>query len=316
MKKKAPDERKGGKLKKSLVSMIIPNWNGGEDILNCLQSIRNLDFPKDSLEIIVIDNNSADGSPAQIKERFPETKLVLLKENVGAPTACNVGISKASGGFLFKLDHDVILDPSCLKELLAVADSASEIGIVGAKIYFLDEPSKIWCAGGVINWKRGTTSSLGVFEEDQGQFNEIQEVDFVAGCGLLIKRETIEQIGLLDERFFIYWDETDWCIRAKNAGFRVLCVPQAKIWHKVSASMGTSSLASIYYMHRNHLLFLRNNLSFRKRIYPVMLSLFDLCRITTVLTIKHKYRERNVRLKAFFDYLRCHLGKRKIDNFK
>ena len=153
------------------------------------------------------------------------------------------------------MNNDTIVDPAALSELVRVAQNDALIGIVGSKIYYYAHPKVIWFAGGSIRFPTGTSLHKGDLEKDEGQYDEIMEVDYITGCSLLIKKEVIAEVGLMDERFFLVFEEVDWNQRASEHGYKILYVPLSKIWHKVSARIGADSPTSYYYIIRNSLLF-------------------------------------------------------------
>jgi len=241
------------------VTIIVLNWNGLADTLECLGSLSRLDYP--AYEVIVVDNGSTDGSPAAIRERFPDVELIENGKNRGFTGGNNVGLRRAleqGTDYALLLNNDTEVAPDFLQLLVQAADADPRVGIGGPTIYYFDQPRTVWSAGGGIDWRRGKTRMLGLNELDAGQFGEEpREVDFVTGCALLVKRAVMEQAGLLDERFFAYYEETEWCVRARHAGFSIVHVPKAKVWHKIPLDGRDSSPLVHYYMTRNRLLFLR-----------------------------------------------------------
>ena len=131
------------------------------------------------------------------------------------------------------LNNDTEVAPDFLAKLVYAAESEPAIGAVGPTIYYHERQDVIWSAGGVIDWWRGNSAMRGVGEQDRGQYGAPIDVDFVSGCALLCKCAALERAGLLDERFFMYYEETEWCVRIKRAGFRILHIPSARIWHKI-----------------------------------------------------------------------------------
>ena len=245
------------------VFIIILNWNGYQDTVECLQSVRRLTYP--SCKVIVVDNGSSDGSVAKLKEEFKEVFYIENKENLGFATGNNVGISYAlenGADYILLLNNDTVVERYFLDALARVAESDERIGIVGPKIYAgMPESSVLWGAGGEIDWGHGRTYHTGYHETDHGQWDKIRDVDYVSGCAMLIKRKVLEDVGLLDERYFLYYEETDFCMRANRTGFRVVYVPDAKIWHKAFATTGgENGPVYTYYMTRNRLLFMRRYL--------------------------------------------------------
>jgi GT2 family glycosyltransferase len=241
------------------VVIIVLNWNGRDHTLACLTSLRPLDYP--ACEVVVVDNGSSDDSVAAIRAAQPSATLIALDENRGYVGGNNVGLdhARAAGAdYALLLNNDTEVAPDFLTRLVAAAELDPRVGIVGPTIYYFDHPNTIWSAGGVIDWRRGSTRMAGLDEEDEGQFGEQpRPMDFVTGCALLIKMPVVEQVGQLDLRFFAYYEETEWCVRAARAGFIILHVPAAKIWHKISPAARAASPAAHYYMTRNRLLFLK-----------------------------------------------------------
>jgi GT2 family glycosyltransferase len=150
-----------------------------------------------------------------------------------------------------------------------VAENNVEVGIAGPMIYYHDHPAVIWSAGGAIDWRRGKPWMVGLNAPDAGQFGIApREVDFVTGCALLVKQAVMERVGLLDERFFAYYEEGEWCVRVRRAGFKIVHVPTAKVWHKISPERRADSPLVHYYMTRNLLLFLKlTNAGLRAWLY-------------------------------------------------
>ena len=204
------------------VDIILLNWNQKKDTIDCLESLRNLNYT--NYEIIVVDQDSKDGTQDIIRSRFPNVILIENKENVGFAEGNNIGIRKAFEGnpdYIFLLNNDTVVDINILHNLIKLAETDLEIGLVGAKIFYFDFPDKIWFAGGKMDWIRGLSVNLGAEQKDDSKYDQMMETDFISGCAFLIKRNVIEKIGLLDKRYFIYFEEIDWCIRAKKAGYKI-----------------------------------------------------------------------------------------------
>lgn len=241
------------------VAVVVLNWNGLADTLECLESLARLDYP--AYEVVVVDNGSTDGSPAAIRERFPEVTLIETGENLGYAGGNNAGLRYAwqqEVDYVLLLNNDTEVASASLRLLVEAAEVDPRIGIAGPTIYYHDRPDVVWSAGGAIDWRRGTTWMVGLDERDTGQFGVgPRQVDFVTGCALLVKRPVLEQVGLLDERFFLYYEEVEWCVRARRAGFEIVHVPQAHVWHKIMPGAQADSPLVHYYMTRNRLLFLK-----------------------------------------------------------
>lgn len=238
------------------VCVVILSWNRPDHILACLASLRKQDYP--SFEVVVVDNGSVDGSPALIRQRFPEVTLVENGRNLGFAGGSNVGITLAlarGADYVLLLNDDTEVPPDLLRALVEVGESDPDIGILGPKIYY-GNSRVIWSAGGLVDG-RGWAQHLRVGESDDGLPEPVREVDYVTGCAVLVKRKVIERVGVLDERFFAYFEETEWCARARRVGFRVVYVPQACMWHKVAPMQHSCSRDYLYLMARNRLLYLK-----------------------------------------------------------
>ncbi len=238
------------------VFIIILNWNNWPDTLECLESLKNNDYP--NYKVVIVDNGS-NQRPA-----VPEAsiKIIYNKENLGFSGGNNVGIKYAleyEADYVLLLNNDTVVSRSFLSKLIEAGESNSNFGILGPKIYFADETKRIWFAGGQINWlyNRGTMNGYGQIDEGQYDKPEIQKSEYITGCCFLIKKEVIEKIGLMPEEYFLYYEDTDWSLKTQKAGFKCIFVPEARIWHKCSKSSIEGSSSYIYYHIRNGLIMAR-----------------------------------------------------------
>jgi len=288
------------------VSIIILNWNNYQDTKECLESLRRITYA--NYEIIVVDNGSTDESGWILEREFPQYTSIHNNNNLGFAEGNNVGIRHAldrEAGYVLLLNNDTTVDPGFLEPLVAIAETDHQIGIVGPMIYFYDNPKVIQSIGARINLWKGSHPIIGIREVDKGQYYEPMEVDYVSGAALLAKRRTIQDIGLLDPAYFLYVEEVDWCYRATKAGYKIVAVPESRIWHKVSSSTGgTKSPLSAYYMTRNRILFMRKH----ARIYhwPTFLSFFAMDILNGLLSCA-KHRDIK-RAKAMIKGILWHLG--------
>ena len=252
---------------KPKVAVVIPNWNGIEHIFECLESVMKLEYP--NFDIIVVDNHSQDGSPEAVATRYPNVQIIRNSQNLGFAEGCNVGIEQAMSkdfDYVWLLNNDVLVDPGALGELVRAAEDDESIGMTGSKIFFYDDPKVLWGVGMKISWIRGETYPLGWREVDHGQLDHIREVDGLSGCSLLVKRDVCRTVALMDKRYFLYAEEIDWCVRARNEGFRCVVVPESIVFHKEGASSGDGFHPIFsYYNTRNMLLTIGKNFSFPKR---------------------------------------------------
>jgi|GEM_PF-1427833 len=229
-----------------LVSMIIPNWNGAKNIRELLLSLSALDYPKESMEVIVVDNASVDDSREVIRAEFERMKgegwhalkLIENDRNLGAPAAYNQAIGGADEGcvYLLKLDNDVVLEPDCVSRLVAAAERDPGCGAVGPKVYFKGSDRELNYAGGLLEWWPFRQRIIGLGEKDSGQYDGATEQDFLHGCATLLRKSVIDAVGAFDETFYIYHDDVDLNLRIKRAGYRLLYVPEAVVWHERKAT--------------------------------------------------------------------------------
>ena len=210
---------------------------------------------------------------------LPHQKLSILRieKNCGFTGGNNIGIEyivkERKTDYILLLNNDTVVDKEFLGELIKVAESDERIGIVGPTMYYYDNPKIIWVGGGgKIYWNKGKINLIRSNEIDDWQFDEIVEVDYVAGCALLAKNELFENIGYLNPEYFAYWEETEWCVRAHKAGYKVLYVPKAKIWHKIASTTRKTSGFCEYHMARNMFWFMKQHAT--RRHYLLFLLYF------------------------------------------
>jgi GT2 family glycosyltransferase len=233
---------------------IILNTNRRQDTLECLASIGRSNYRNQ--KVLVLDNASNDGSAEAIRAAFPNIQILELAENLGYAGNNNVGIvaaMKAGADWVFVLNEDTILSSDCLAHLVEVAESDPRVGIVGPMVYHHEEQDMIQSAGGRLDHSWNALH-IGQNQLDQGQFNQPKQVEWISGCAIMVRRSVIEEVGALDERFFYYWEETEWCLRAREHGWRIVHVPQARLWHKGVRRDYRPEPSVTYYSTRNRLL--------------------------------------------------------------
>ncbi|WP_438448538.1 glycosyltransferase family 2 protein [Gorillibacterium sp. sgz5001074] len=262
-----------------LVGVILLNYNGYKDTVECLKSLKHLKYS--NTMIYVVDNCSPDGSGDQLSvflESFEsdlKIKFMALKKNIGFSGGNNVAIKDAiseGAEYVWLLNNDTIVEEDTLNFLVEAARRDDRIGIVGSKIYYYGG-SLIWFAGGKVN-KLGMISHVGSYRDDTSRelYSHPEETGYVTGCSLLARVKMIQEIGLLDEDFFLYYEDTEWNMRARKRGWKIQYEPRSVLWHKVSASTGSKfrDHAPIidYYNFRNAILFVRKSYSSAYRLLP------------------------------------------------
>lgn len=256
------------KLNSPKISILILNWNGLSDTLECLESVKKIDYP--NFEVIVVDNGSTDGSATTISRLHPDIVIIETGKNLGFAEGNNVGIRHVlhkGSDFILLLNNDTVVDPQLLNAFIEASDLNPE-GVFGAKIYKYSDPCRIWFAGARWDKEFSHFVHIGCEEIDNGDKYELyQEIDYVCGCAIFFGKGAVEKVGYLEPKFFLNFEETDWCFRARRSGFRCILAPKAKVWHKVSASFGgRSSPLYSYFMARNYLLWAERNLRIGERL--------------------------------------------------
>lgn len=245
------------------VTIVILNWNRVADTLECLDSLVRMKYP--SFSIVVVDNGSTDGSPEAI-ERWGREQLPLAQirnaENRGFVRGSNQGMRHALStdtDYVFLLNNDTVVEPDTLSLLIATAERSGDIGMVGPKVYQHGKGPVLDSAGTrTITWL-AQGFLLGHGEEDHGQYDNPGELPYVTGTALLVKRAVLEKVGLMDEDYFCYFDDFDWGLKARGAGYRLLLVPEAVVQHKGSQTAGFGSPFYVHHMVRSRILFARKN---------------------------------------------------------
>lgn len=260
-------ERLNEENQSPLVSIIILNLNGLKHLDTCLKSVAKTTYP--NLEVILVDNGSTDGSVEYVTKHHPSVKIVRNNRNLGFAAANNVGIRVTRGDYVILLNNDTEVDPNWVSELVQVAESDPLVAACQPKILdFYDRKMFEYAgaAGGFIDIYGYPLARGRVFdfvEEDHGQYDDPCYIFWASGAAMLIKRRALDKTGSLDEKFFIYHEETDLCWRFHLSGYRVVFVPSAKVFHKGGATFKRKPYASWYLLHRNDFMMLLKNYSIR-----------------------------------------------------
>ncbi len=251
------------KVMEPRVTAIVLNWNGRDDTLRCLTSLKHLDYS--NLEIVVVDNGSDDDSVFVIQRAFPDIYIIETGVNLGYAGGNNVGIRWALARkteYVLVLNNDTIVAPDFLKALCRNASILPKRSVIGCAMLFDDRPDTIWMLGGV--WDRSSGRFLydGANRLLSEYVDIVREVDYVVGCALAVPSSVLQEIGLLDEEYFLHYEEIDFCTRARKYGIRCFVGTNAKLWHKVAASFGgDESPMAEYFRTRNKLLWARRHLT-------------------------------------------------------
>lgn len=237
-----------------MIAVILINYNGARDTIECIESLNNI--TDTSLRLIIVDNKSSDNSIDLIKQAQDQYSFDLLEaeENNGFSSGNNIGIKYAlnmGAEYILLLNNDTVVTADFLTQLLEPFNKYSDCGAAISKILYYSQPDTIWYGGGSINNATGRTEHWRINEKDNNDNSDIQEVSFASGCCLCLKADAIKKVGFLNEDYFLYEEDADYCLRMVKEGFKIYYVPKSVIYHKVSASVGQGSSMSQYYLVRN-----------------------------------------------------------------
>lgn len=236
------------------VYVVILNWNGWQRTAACLRSMQNLRYPR--YQILVVDNQSTDDSVRRLNDLFPDQDLVVNSANLGYAGGNNPGIRealRAGADYVWLVNNDTLAEPDSLAAMVDIAEARPEVGAVGSVLYRMDRPDEVetWGGGRISLW-------LGTVNSPTRPVDE-RTLDYVSGASLLLRRETLNDVGLLDDRFFLYWEDADLGFRIRSAGWKLAVAPKSRLFHLGSASLGRKSPLRDYYFARSALLFFRKH---------------------------------------------------------
>lgn len=256
-------------MNKPEIHIILVNWNGWRDTLECIASLEALDYP--NARIVVVDNGSTNDSVRELRRRSPDHTLLLSERNRGFAGGTNLGIRHAmeeGADYLWILNNDTVVEPEALDALLERMERDPETGVCGSRLLYLDQPEVLQAlGGGTYNRWLGVTRYLGEGGPARMQVDpdEIEEqLSYISGASMLVSRRFIEEVGLMNEEYFLYYEELDWMERAGDR-FAIGFAPGSVVYHKEGASIKANTLQrnrksklADYYQLRNRLLFTRN----------------------------------------------------------
>lgn len=264
------------RMKHSKISAIIVTMNRKKELIESIDSL--IKSKCKISEIIVVDNGSEKPASVFLKKKFKNIKVIRSDKNLGAAAGRNMGIKPATGNYYFFMDDDAVVDKNAICEMLELLKTIKGAGIVQPKVYDKDKPELLQGVGHTINLLTGRAKAWGVMEEDYGQYDKDREIPMTGGI-CLIKRKVIDKIGMFDEDYFIPYEDSDLCMRATKAGFKVYCSGTAKAWHQGKKTtavnprlewMGITTPERAYRIARNKMMFIRKH----ARITDLIIFLF------------------------------------------
>jgi GT2 family glycosyltransferase len=303
------------------VGVVLLNWNGGEFTIPCIQSLLASSCPP--WRIVVVDNGSTDGSPDRVSACFPDVLVVRSPENIGFAAGNNAGIRRLltdGAELIWVLNNDTEVAPDCLSVLVAEMKADPDLAAASGKILFATRPNQIWYAGA--DWRYWSLSAphRGEMATDVGQFDTPTCVGFLSGCCMLVRRWAFERIGMFDEDYFAYYEDADWCLRARIAGLRLRYVPSAVLWHRVSATIrkntlgssgGTASPLSYFLSVRNRFLTIRRHAtSPLQRVTAIALAVPGYVYVSCGLIVLRRWEKLRALWNGAAQGLRSDLGRK------
>ena len=252
------------------ISIIIVSWNACDYLRDCLDSIRQTGASSVK-EVIVVDNASTDGSPEMVAEHFPEVTLIQSEENLGFARANNMGIKRATGSMFALVNSDVIIHPGCLETLAAYLDQHNDVGLVGPRVIGGDGNLQRTCRKVPTIWNTVCRilaldrifpewQMLSGFEVPHRKLYKCMEAEVLSGCICVARKKAVDEVGGMDEQFFFYAEDIDWCKRLRNAGWKLMFVPEASATHFGGGSTSNAPLrysieilrATMKYWRKHH----------------------------------------------------------------
>jgi len=291
-----------------LVSIVTVNYNQPELTCALLKSIDQQDYC--AVQVIVIDNGSRQNPANIIQTLFPETIFIRSEKNLGFAGGNNLALPVATGDYLFFVNNDAEITPGCIDTLTKHFEQHSGTGIVSPLIcYFDQQPEVIQYAGmSPIHPLTARNRTVGEREPNQGQYQQSTQTAYTHGAAMMITRKTLEAVGPMDNGFFLYYEELDWCERIKRAGFEIWMDPCAKVYHKESATVQEMGALKTYYLTRNRLRFMRRNFP----LLPLSFFFLFLWLITIPKnTLLFLLRRQTDNLWAFWSGILWHFGLKK-----
>ncbi len=274
------------------VAVVTVNFNTEQDTIDFLHSLEKVNKPNIRLDTIIVDNGSKEvfELPHNIKKEH--IKLIRSDRNTGFSGGYNIGMKEALANgaeYILIVNNDTLMDPDMIVYLLSVLDSDAKIGVTTPKIYFAkghefhknrykkeDLGKVFWFAGGHTDWANVQSIHRGVDEVDHGQYDKTEEIEFATGCCMMFKREVLEKVGMLDDDFFLYYEDADLNERVRRAGYKIFYVPDAVLTHVNAASSGGAGNGNVlqdYFITRNKMLFGMKYAPFRTKIALIRESL-------------------------------------------
>ncbi len=288
------------------LSIITVNYNGMKDTEALIESLR--DNLSVSYELIVVDNGSKKNEAILLQEKYPFIKAIRSEKNMGFAGGNNLGISEASGSYLFFLNNDTFVQDDSISRLTGMMKHEPLLGGISPKILFADKEGGIQFAGYTPLSRITLRNSLiGYREQDVGQYDVVHPTPYMHGAAMLVRREAIERAGKMPEVYFLYYEELDWSVQIRRAGYLLEYHPTSTVYHRESSSTGQDSPLKMYYMTRNRLLFARRNLTGWGRLLCIVYQVAIAVPKGVMVSIsRKKFTLAKASIKGCIDFFRMH----------
>jgi GT2 family glycosyltransferase len=300
---KQTSDIRAAKTKLPRVGVVILNYNGKSLGEQCIGSVLSCGYSEK--EIFLVDNASTDGSVDYLRGIFPHVRIIENSENLGVAGGRNRGFREAirlGSDYILSLDNDARIHDRLIEELVEVGESDPRIGVLGPKTY--SDNGSIQCAGGSITYTQNVCKQRGLGETDRGQYERIEDVDYFPGFGFMARREVFERLRFLDETFYGYGHEdTDFCLRAAQSGYRVVYVPKAMMWHRGSATIGGYSPQKKYLEAVNSVYFVRKYGTLKNYICYAFFAGFGLIYALAIQSLRGNHKAVFAKARGIWDGL-------------
>lgn len=237
-----------------LVYIIVLNWNGWRDTVECVASVSKITYS--NYKTLIVDNGSTNDSVKILSEKFPNIEILQNGKNLGYAGGNNRGIERAiaeGAEYVFILNNDTVVDRDFLNPLVEIMEKDKQIGITGGTVYYYDRPNVIHNMGGCVSLYTGNAHAFGLNTVDSGQFDSAKEIPQVCGAAMLIRTSVLRDIGSFNEKLFAYFDEPDICLRTRRAGYKITFTPGSKIYHKIGRDSSQDPTLCNFYGLRNRI---------------------------------------------------------------
>lgn len=284
------------------VSIITVNFNSTAVTVDFLKSV--LQFPYENMEVIVVDNASAEDPTATLHQTMPNVKVIRSSKNLGFAGGNNLGVSQANGSYLLFINNDTEITEGAIDKMVRILQTHTDAGAVSPKFHYYFHPGVIEYAGyNPMNFFTARATMQGNKQIDTGQYRTLTQTNYAHGGGMMVPKTVIEDVGTMPDCYFLYYEELDWCEMMKRKGYKIYFDPHALIYHKESMTTGKASTLKTYYLNRNRILFIRRNATrLQQIVFIAYFTLITLPKNTLMFVVRREWQH----LKSFYKAILWH----------